>query len=393
MANNGGGFGMSTYSGSRSNSHASVWGEGMQAAPSIIGAGYNGSASEASAYDGGVASNGTATKDAMVPYQLNTNSLFTNNNSDRTLPTPGGKHYSSTMAGTSTLDTLPLSALSHRSSIGWSTDSTSSASHLSSQTSVTGSSTGHEYSGERSNSHRPSDSQEMAFTGLGYGYSSQATLRNSTLPGAAEDVGSSNGAYRLSKNALQSSDSGDASTVQELPSHDQRCRTVSQDSTPNHLSSMSIHHSTHSHNRGNLTSSAPSNNNIGDVPDSGTSSAQPQAAPAAGSAATAVMPASSALYGYTAALSITPHGGGGAQPQTRGHGIATSSGDGRLSNGYTYTRASGLKEYVSGGAGPSRSGGVGAVVADEYDQVSDVAAATAPGGRASVASISSLAGY
>ncbi|ETN42557.1 uncharacterized protein HMPREF1541_01714 [Cyphellophora europaea CBS 101466] len=374
---------------------------------------------------------GMSGKESCLPYQLITNGTGSNGgSSDRTLPTPGSRQYTSSMSGTSTLDALPLSALSHRSSIGWSTDSASSASHISSQTSVTGSSiAGHDFSGERSDGHRTSDSQEIAFNYLGFSNSPQASMPNSTLPGANDDLSSSNSSltYRLSKNDSQISDIDHSSTMPGQVSHQQRCRTISASSTPNLIPTTS--QCCHGSLSGNVQAESSNhnsnnNNNSGDLSDSGASSA----AALTSSSTTASIIAASAgpggnstasssladAYGYTAAPSVTHR----TQSQTRGVGLGTASGSGeglglgRPSNGYTYTRASGVKDYgggVAAGAGGGRaedyaaaglqgSEGLSIGIGGSCQPASSTAGSVGLGGggggsRANVASISNLAGY
>lgn len=290
MASNGASCGMSMYPNGRSNSQSQIWGDSTQNIPSAGSAGYGDNVPDANGYDTALSGSGAMSRQAMAPYQINTSSLSTNGTHDRILPTPGGRHYSASFTGTSTLESLPLSAVSHRSSIGWSTDSASSASHVSSQTSVTESNTGQEYTGQRSSIHRPSDSQDMAYHGLGFNYSPQQTnLPGSALPTNSEDISCSNGSndiYAHSKSgssrSMENGDRGTNSTT-ELPSHHQRCRTLSQSTTPivSHLphstNNTSMHHLHRSHD-GNI----PSHNHdadIDDVPNPSTSSSSLLATP------------------------------------------------------------------------------------------------------------------
>jgi trimeric autotransporter adhesin len=281
MASSGGSYGANVYSSSRSNSQAHLWGDGTQAVPNAGASGYLGNIPDPSAYETTLASSGSVSRQGMIPYQINTNNLTANPNNDRVLPTPGSRNYSSSsFTGTSTVENLPLSALSHRSSIGWSTDSASSASHISSQTSATGSSIGQEYSGERSSIHRVSDSQDLSYNGLGFSYSSQQPgLASGALPINNENV-SHTATYGLSKNnALHSLDLADSSNgaAQDSPSHHHRCRTISQSSTPV-VSQMSASAGgssmgqLHRHHGGRIASRSHEVN-IGEVADPSTSAA------------------------------------------------------------------------------------------------------------------------
>lgn len=215
-------------------SNSQVWTD-----PSLLGNNYGGqtgSDTPRAAYDPSLIDSATA--QASVPYQLITN---TNTSAiDRTLPRPGSRSYSLTQS--SALENLPLSAVSHRSSIGWSTDSASNASHVSSQTSLTGGTPGaHEYPIVRSLERDCGDSQEVPYQFLGYDHSPRQNMPNNNL-GVSEgpNMTFSKGSRSLGSTAAApttidpsgSSTQDSHSSAQTLPAHQQRCQTVSSESTP-----------------------------------------------------------------------------------------------------------------------------------------------------------------
>jgi hypothetical protein len=91
---------------------------------------------------------------------------------DRILPTPGLRTYASSTV--STLESLPMSALSHRSSLGWQTDVSSNSSHLSSQTSCSSAGGSQDFGTDRPPVHR--DSTDLAYNFVGYNGSPQSTI-------------------------------------------------------------------------------------------------------------------------------------------------------------------------------------------------------------------------
>ena len=186
-----------------------------------------------------------ATLHASAPYQLITNAASIHNSNsgvsiDRTLPTPGHRSYSITQQS-SEVDNLPLSAVSHRSSIGWSTDSASGASHVSSQTSLTGSTPGGaEYATERNRGrYGYSDLQDLPYGQLGFDSSPHQTVPNNHVTVSNEaslsycsDATLTRSATAASRPTLTDGVSSDVNPTNDLPPRQQRCRTISQESTP-----------------------------------------------------------------------------------------------------------------------------------------------------------------
>lgn len=163
--------------------------------------------------------------DQGMSYAALTNQQPSALTSDRTLPTPGIRNYASSAHTVSTLDSLPLSALSHRSSLGWQTDTSSSSSHVSSQTSCSSSGGSQDFGAADRGSILQRNSQDLAYGNyLGYANSPQPSLQSSTLNHIINDT--QQGSQAAISNNLPS----------DLSS--QRCRTISQEST----SSNSAHH-------------------------------------------------------------------------------------------------------------------------------------------------------
>ena len=162
--------------------------------------------------------NTTLKSDHTLPYQtLNTQQppMLT---SDRTLPNPSTRHYGHPTVSTidrSTLDSLPMSAVSHRSSLGsslgWQTDTASSSSHISSQTSCSSIGGSQDFGSERAPIHR--QSQDLGYGYLGYANSPPCTLPSNSLSIMASDN--------------QQPQSSLSTVTPELGP--QRCRTVSSD--------------------------------------------------------------------------------------------------------------------------------------------------------------------
>jgi hypothetical protein len=130
---------------------------------------------------------------------------------DRILPTPGLRTYAASTV--STLESLPMSALSHRSSLGWQTDASSNSSHLSSQTSCSSAGGSQDFGTDRLPIHR--DSADLGYNFVGYNDSPQSTMPShgmSTLVSTAD---------------IPSSQPMLSTLAAEMGP--QRCRTVSDD--------------------------------------------------------------------------------------------------------------------------------------------------------------------
>jgi len=125
---------------------------------------------------------------------------------DRILPTPA-RNYTTT--GVSTLESLPMSALSHRSSVGWQTETASNASQTSSRTSC---SNGSDPSSQRLNPTCPSQD-------LTYGYMGMTTSTHTTVPASSLPIAVDN------TQSPQQTQATPASTQ-----NTQRCRTISRES-------------------------------------------------------------------------------------------------------------------------------------------------------------------
>jgi hypothetical protein len=151
---------------------------------------------------------------ADLPYQAVSNQQPIALNGDRTLPTPAARTYTSSTV--STLESLPMSALSHRSSIGsgWQTEISSNSSHISSHTSCSSAGGSQDFGADRPITHR--DSQDLTYSYIGYGNSPQSTLPSSGLS-------------TVVNNNTQSSQAPLPMVSAELGS--QRCRTVSNETS------------------------------------------------------------------------------------------------------------------------------------------------------------------
>ena len=159
-----------------------------QAASQVMAAGYALPSSDAlMAYNGTHnTANTTLRTDQSLPYQTLGTQQPPALSSDRTLPNPSGRSYlPSGIASVdrSTLDGLPLSTLSHRSSLGsslgWQTDTASSSSHLSSQTSCSSNGCSQDFGTGRGPGHR--DSTDLGYNYLGYSNSPQPSHPTDTL--------------------------------------------------------------------------------------------------------------------------------------------------------------------------------------------------------------------
>ena len=165
-----------------------------QSASQVMAAGYALPSSDALlTYNSNQNSANTALRsDHTLPYQTLSNQQPPTLGSDRTLPNPSVRTY--LPSGSSSLDRtalegLPLSAVSHRSSLGsslgWQTDTASSSSHLSSQTSVSSNGGSQDFGTDRAAMHR--DSHDMGYTYLGYSCSPHAAHPSSTIDTITQD--------------------------------------------------------------------------------------------------------------------------------------------------------------------------------------------------------------
>ena len=171
------------------------------------------------AYSGNQNSANTALRsDHTLPHQTLSNQQPPTLSSDRTLPNPSVRTY--LPSGGSSLDRtalegLPLSAVSHRSSLGsslgWQTDTASSSSHLSSQTSCSSNGGSQDFGTDRAPVHR--DSHDMGYPYLGYSCSPQAAHPSNTLDTITHD-------HQATQPSLHTAGA-------DLGS--QRCRTISSD--------------------------------------------------------------------------------------------------------------------------------------------------------------------
>jgi hypothetical protein len=371
---------MQPYSSTRSNSQGWL-DQAAQPASQIMSTNYLNSA-DSGHNDPSFVGAGTNSKlDNGVPYQLITNpTIAVSNTVDRTLPTPGSTairtHNASQISINSNLDALPLSATSHRSSIGWSTDSASSASHMSSHTSMTGgsSTTAQDFAGRRCDgeSHpnsRGREAQQLPYNYTGFNNTHQVSLPNSNVSGTGiEDV---TGAYYGGKSLSLTTATERALSGLQALHEPQRCRTVSQDSqgitsalgsSNSTTTSANLHAGVNpSLEREAGVNSTTGASHGGDMPDNVPSSAAtPASLPMTAAASSAGLSESigadaagsagpiGGAYGYTTAASVTLRSSSGAathSPQTRGTGIDASSVDGlqglsqgRLVNRATYAR-------------------------------------------------------
>jgi hypothetical protein len=378
---------MQPYSSTRSNTQG--WLDpAAQSTSQIMSSNYLNSADSAH-YDPSLVGSTTNSKlDNAVPYQLiTTPAIAVSNASDRTLPTPGSTavrtHNASQSSVGSNLDALPLSATSHRSSIGWSTDSASSASHMSSHTSMTGgsSTTAQDFAGRRCDrvniaESRGGEAQQVAYNYTGFNNTPQTSLPSSNLSGTGiEDV---TGAYYGGKSLVLSTATERALSGLQALHEPQRCRTVSQDSqgsisalgsSKTATSSTNLHVGASSSLEGQTgVSNASDASHGGDMPDNVPSSAATPASLPMTAAASTARPSSSigagaggstvpigGAHGYTTSASVTLRGGSGAtthSPQTRGTGMNASCVDGLqgLSQGSRLVSATYARVGVVGSA-------------------------------------------
>jgi hypothetical protein len=139
--------------------------------------------------------------------------------SERTLPNPSARNYSSAALSAldrQNLDSIPLSAASQRSSLGslgWQRDTASSSSHVSSQTSCSSIGGSQDFTSDRASLHR--ESQDLGYHYLGYANSPQSTLPSNALS--------------TLMNESQASQPPLSTVAAGLGS--QRCRTVSNESS------------------------------------------------------------------------------------------------------------------------------------------------------------------
>lgn len=170
--------------------------------------------------------NSTFKGDQVMPYPTLASQQPSALTNDRTLPTPGIRNYSSSAHTVSTLDSLPLSALSHRSSLGWQTDASSSSSHISSQTSCSSAGSSQDFSATDRTPALHRDPQDLSYsTYLGYTTSPQPTLQANALSTIINDT------QQPSQPLLPANITSDMTS--------QRCGTISQES------STSSHHHHH----------------------------------------------------------------------------------------------------------------------------------------------------
>ena len=155
-----------------------------QSASQVISAGYALPSSEAlmsfQSPQGPAISNLRA--EQALPYQTLSNQQPSTLSSDRTLPNPYTRYSSSSMNSTErpNMENAPLSAGSHRTSVGslgWQTDASSSASSgVSSQTSCSSVGGSQDYGTERPMIQR--ESQDLGYSYIGYGSNQETPLLN-----------------------------------------------------------------------------------------------------------------------------------------------------------------------------------------------------------------------
>ena len=190
-----------------------------QSVSQIMAAGYALPSSEAlMAYQGGQTPTSDGLKfDQSLPYQSLSSQQPPMLSSDRTLPNPSARNYGAPAISSldrSPLDSIPLSAVSHRSSLGsslgWQTDTASSSSQISCQTSCSSVGGSQDYGTDRGPMHR--DSQDLSYGYMGYSNSPHTTLPPNTLSSITNDTHSN-------QSSLSVINDGDPSS--------QRCRTIS----------------------------------------------------------------------------------------------------------------------------------------------------------------------
>ncbi|KPI41044.1 uncharacterized protein AB675_8128 [Cyphellophora attinorum] len=240
---------------------------------------HTGSETPRASFDPSVSEPGNSAQ-AGVPYPLNTNTASMSNScaSDRTLPRPGSQNYSSAQHS-SAQENLPLSAVSHRSSVGWSTDSASNASHVSSQTSLTGGTPGaNDYITDRSYMQRGyQGSKDLAYQYPSYDNSPQQAVPHNSL-GAADELSlpccsDATGARGMTATAITGVTENTSSTVRgsvQNRSQYERSETISTEATPLQPSSITSNLNEHGRRSDGYVSGDASNtndncNNPGDV--------------------------------------------------------------------------------------------------------------------------------